>query len=228
MIVLVVTFRFQLRLAFNLFYYIMLDMILSSQYCSSSMHLGVAIAGSWPQSWRKLQSHYKTTKKSSLQRWWAILRLMLNCIFLCFLFVVWYDLAHTRHYLSLIPFGFLRMALQTISLPTWRWRDIPRSTSTRQPVTFITTMAEERPRTSSVSSRRAGGPELVPWTKWRRRVLVLWKMALHLHRRQSFRKTNSDRGVICSYAVREWGTYRDSEKIASYKLGTICHKSLLH
>ena len=66
-------------------------MIFSSQYCSSSMHLGVAIAGSWPQSWRKLQSHYKTTKKSSLQRWWAILRLMLNRFSLCFLFcrMVW-------------------------------------------------------------------------------------------------------------------------------------------
>lgn len=68
-----------LLVAFNLFYYITRDMILSSQYCSSSMHRGVAIAGSWPQSWRKLQSHYKTTTKSSLQRWWAILALMLNC-----------------------------------------------------------------------------------------------------------------------------------------------------
>lgn len=87
--------------------------------------------------------------------------------------MVWSCSYQTLLYLSLIPFGFLRMALQTISLLTWRWRDIPRSTSTRQPVTFITTMAEERPRTSSVSSRRTRAPELVPWTKWRRRVLVL-------------------------------------------------------
>jgi hypothetical protein len=57
------------KFALNLFYDFMLDMTFSSQYCSSFMLLGVAIAGSWPRSWRKLQSQCKTTKTSSLQRW---------------------------------------------------------------------------------------------------------------------------------------------------------------
>jgi hypothetical protein len=117
---------------------------------------------------------------------------------LLFCGVIW-SCFHQAIHTSVNPFGFLRMALQTISLPTLRSRGTPRSTSIRPPGTSIRTTAGGRPRTSSVSSRSTRAQKLVQRRKWHRRVPVLYKRTSHLHRRlktQNFWKTSSNKDTV--------------------------------